>query len=323
MQYTTLGRTGVQVSTLCFGTMSFGGDADVKTSKAMFRRCREAGINFFDTADIYNDGRSEEILGECLKDCRDQIVLTSKVFNKTGKDVNKQGLSRRHIMEGIEASLDRLDTDYIDVYFCHQFDSKAAIEETLKAMDDLVKQGKILYPAASNWAAWQIEKALGISRRKNLSRFEVIQPMYNLVKRQVEVEILPMASKENIGVIPYSPLGGGLLTGKYCKDKKPDKGRIVNNKMYNKRYGEKVYFEIAEKFTQHAKEQGVNPVSLAVAWVKSHPAITAPIIGARNLEQLEGSLGALEIQMTPEWRKEISSLSVTPPPATDRLEEIK
>jgi len=323
MEYSTLGKTGVQVSTLCFGTMSFGGDADVETSKAMFKRCREVGINFFDTADIYNEGRSEEILGECIKDCRDEIVLTSKVFNKTGEDINKQGLSRRHIREGIEASLDRLGTDYIDVYFCHQFDSKTAIEETLKAMDDLVKQGKILYPAASNWAAWQIEKALGISRRKNLSRFEVIQPMYNLVKRQAEVEILPMASEENIGVIPYSPLGGGLLTGKYGKDKKPDKGRIVNNDMYAKRYGEDIYFEITENFTQHAKEQGVNPVSLAVAWVKSHPAITAPIIGARNLEQLEGSLGALEIEMTPEWRKEISSLSITPPPATDRLEEIK
>ena len=323
MEYTTLGKTGVQVSTLCFGTMSFGGDADVETSKAMFKRCREVGINFFDTADIYNEGRSEEILGECIKDCRDEIVLTSKVFNKTGEDINKQGLSRRHIREGIEASLDRLGTDYIDVYFCHQFDSKTAIEETLKAMDDLVKQGKILYPAASNWAAWQIEKALGISRRKNLSRFEVIQPMYNLVKRQAEVEILPMASEENIGVIPYSPLGGGLLTGKYGKGKKPDKGRIVNNDMYAKRYGENIYFEIAENFTQHAKEQGVNPVSLAVAWVKSHPAITAPIIGARNLDQLAGSLGALEIEMTPEWRKEISSLSITPPPATDRLEEIK
>ncbi len=323
MQYTTLGKTGVQVSTLCFGTMSFGGDADLETSKAMFKRCREVGINFFDTADIYNEGRSEKILGECIKDCRDEIVLTSKVFNKTGEDINKQGLSRRHILKGIEASLQRLGTDYIDVYFCHQFDSKTAIEETLKAMDDLVRQGKILYPAVSNWAAWQIEKALGISRRKNLSRFEVIQPMYNLVKRQVEVEILPMARKENLGVISYSPLGGGLLTGKYGKDKKPDKGRIVNNDMYNKRYGENIYFEIAERFTQHAREHGVDPVSLAVAWVKSHPAITAPIIGARNLEQLEGSLGALEIEMTPEWREEISSLSFTPPPATDRLEEIK
>ncbi|MFW6256864.1 MAG: aldo/keto reductase [Bacillota bacterium] len=323
MEYTTLGQTGVQVSTLCFGTMSFGGDADKKTSKAMFRKCREAGINFFDTADVYNNGRAEEILGECIADCRDELVLTTKVYNKTGDDINKQGLSRRHIKEGIEESLKRLGTDYVDIYFCHQFDSKTAIEETLTAMDDLVREGKILYPAVSNWAAWQIEKALGISREKNLSRFECIQPMYNLVKRQAEVEILPMAGAENLGVIPYSPLGGGLLTGKYGTDKKPEKGRIVNNEMYSQRYGEDIYYEITDKFVEHAHEQGVNPVSLAVAWVESHPAVTAPIIGARNVEQLKDSLEATNIKMTPDWRKKISELSLTPPPPTDRLEEIK
>ncbi len=323
MEYTVLGKTGVQVSELCFGTMSFGGPADRETSRAMFERCREAGINFFDTADMYNNGLSEEILGECISDCRDEVVLTTKVYNKVGADINKQGLSRRHIQEGIEASLKRLDTDYVDLYFCHQFDSRTAIEETLRAMDDLVRQGKILYPAVSNWAAWQIEKALGISREKNLSRFECIQPMYNLVKRQVEVEILPMAQEENLGVIPYSPLGGGLLTGKYGVDKKPEKGRIVNNDMYSQRYGEDIYFKIADRFDEHARKQGVSPVSLAVVWVKSHPAVTAPIIGARNVEQLEDSLAAAEIDMTSEWRKEISELSMTPPPATDRLEEIK
>lgn len=323
MEYTVLGKTGVQVSELCFGTMSFGGPADRETSRAMFERCREAGINFFDTADMYNNGLSEEILGECISDCRDEVVLTTKVYNKVGADINKQGLSRRHIQEGIEASLKRLDTDYVDLYFCHQFDSRTAIEETLRAMDDLVRQGKILYPAVSNWAAWQIEKALGISREKNLSRFECIQPMYNLVKRQVEVEILPMAQEENLGVIPYSPLGGGLLTGKYGVDKKPEKGRIVNNDMYSQRYGEDIYFKIADRFVEHARKQGVSPVSLAVVWVKSHPAVTAPIIGARNVEQLEDSLAAAEIDMTSEWRKEISELSMTPPPATDRLEEIK
>lgn len=321
MEYRTLGKTGVQVSCLCLGTMSFGGEADEKTAVAMFHRCREVGINFFDTANVYNGGRSEEILGRLIADCRDEIVLTSKVHFPTGDDVNARGLSRRHIMLAVEASLKRLGTDRLDIYFAHGFDSKTPIEETLRALDDLVRQGKILYPAVSNWAAWQIASALGVSAREGLARFECIQPMYNLVKRQAEVEILPLAQAEQVGVISYSPLGGGLLTGKYSPTRKPEKGRLVENAMYGQRYGRPVYYEIAERFTSHARERGVHPVSLAVAWVMSHPAITAPIIGARNLQQLEASLGALDVPMTPQWRAEISALSVEPPPATDRLEE--
>ena len=322
MDYKIIGKTGVKVSELCMGTMSFGDIADKETSRKMFKRCREAGINFFDTADLYSNGRAEEILGECIAGCREDIVLTSKVYNPTRDDINARGLSRRHIIQAVENSLNRLGTDYIEFYFCHQFDSRTAIVETLRALDHLVKQGKILYPAASNWAAWQIEKALGISRQKNLARFECIQPMYNLVKRQAEVEILPMAQKENLGVITYSPLGAGLLTGKYDDDK-PRQGRIIDNNMYTNRYSKEEYFDIAQKFTEHARQQGVNPVALAVAWVKFHPGVTAPIIGARNVEQLEDSLAAVDINMTEKWWQEISDLSFTPPPATDRLEEIK
>lgn len=321
MKYTTIGKTGIQVSELCFGTMSFGGVADEETSKAMFNRCREVGINFFDTADMYSQGRSEEILGDLIADCRDEIVLTSKVANPMGKDINKQGLSRRHIMLAVEASLKRLKTDRLDFYFVHKFDSLTHIEETIRALDDLQRQGKILYPAVSNWAAWQIAKAAGISAREGLARFEVIQPMYNLVKRQAEVEILPMAESENIGVITYSPLGGGLLSGKYSRSEKPQEGRLVQQKNYEQRYGDESYFETAERFTDYAKEHNMHPATLAVAWVKSHPAVTAPIIGARNLEQLEPSLAALEVDMNEEWRNEVSALSVAPPPATDRSEE--
>ena len=186
MEYRTLGKTGVQVSRLCFGTMSFGGDADEATSAAMFQRCREVGINFFDCANVYNQGRAEEILGRLIASCRDEIVLTSKVNGKMGTDVNARGLSRRHIMLAVEGSLRRLGTDRLDLYFAHAFDSVAAMEETLRAFDDLVRQGKILYPAVSNWAAWQIALALGVSAREHLARFECIQPMYNLVKRQAE-----------------------------------------------------------------------------------------------------------------------------------------
>jgi aryl-alcohol dehydrogenase-like predicted oxidoreductase len=321
MEYRFLGNTGVQVSGLCFGTMSFGGDADEATSAAMFHRCREAGINFFDCANVYAGGRSEEILGELIADCRGDVVVTSKVYFPTGDDINARGASRRHIMAAVEASLKRLNTDYIDVYFIHRFDNRTPLEETLWVLDDLVRQGKILYPAASNFAAWQVAKALGISAKKGWARFECIQPMYNLVKRQAEVEILPLAQSENLGVISYSPLGGGLLTGKYGVERRPDSGRLMENQIYQTRYGADWVYQVAEAFASFARERGYNPVSLAVAWVASHPALTAPIIGARNLEQLEGSLGALEIEMTPELRAEISSISPDPAPATDRNEE--
>jgi aryl-alcohol dehydrogenase-like predicted oxidoreductase len=226
-------------------------------------------------------------------------------------------------MLAIEASLRRLGTDRLDFYFVHQLDPLTPAETTLRALDDLVRQGKIVHAAVSNWAAWQIAKALGISAREGLARFECIQPMYNLVKRQAEVEILPLAASEQMGVISYSPLGGGLLTGKYGTSARPEQGRVVQNAMYARRYAPPVYYEIAENLTVHAQERGHHPATLAVAWVMSHPAITAPIIGARNVQQLEASLSALEVNMTPEWRDEMSALSVAPPPATDRLESQK
>lgn len=322
MEYRTVGKTGIFVSNLCFGTMSFGGNADAETSKSMFKYCRDTGINFFDTADVYSGGRAEEILGECMADCRDEIVLTSKVFYPTGEGVNDKGLSRRHIINAAENSLRRLKTDRIEFYFVHAFDDNTPMEETLLALDLLQKQGKILYPAVSNWAAWQIAKALGISAKEQLARFELIQPMYSLVKRQAEVEILPLAASEKIGVISYSPLGAGLLTGKYGINKRPDQGRLLEEARYKDRYKDDNNFIIADKFSAYAEKHDVTPSSLAVAWVMSNPSVTAPIIGARNIAQLQDSLGALDIKMTPEWREEISSLSNTPAPATDRAETL-
>ena len=323
METTLLGRTGVRVSRLCFGTMSFGGDADEATSGAMFHRCREAGINFFDCADMYSRGRAEEILGSLIAEatCRDEIVLASKVFNPMSDDPNDRGLSRRHIVQAVEASLRRLKTDRLDLYYCHMFDPDVPIDETLRAMDDLVRQGKVLYPAVSNWAAWQIAKALGVSARHRWARFACVQPMYSLAKRQAEVEILPMAAAEGLGVVPYSPLGGGLLTGKYGPGKRPDSGRLVDHPGYGKRYANASYYTTAERLCAHAAERGLHPATLAVAWVMSHPAVTAPILGARNLEQLAPSLAAADVEMTDEWRAEISALSPEPPLATDRAEE--
>lgn len=321
MNYIPLGKTGMMVSPLCFGTMSFGGIADKATSKKMFDQCRDVGLNFFDCADVYEKGKSEEILGEFIQDCRDDVVITSKVYFRTGEDINAMGASRYHIVRAIEGSLKRLKTDRIDLYFIHRFDDKTPIEETLRALDDLVRQGKVLYLGASNFAAWQIAKANGICAREGWTRFECIQPMYNLVKRQAEVEILPMAQSENIGVIPYSPLGGGLLSGKYGADTRPTQGRLLGNKMYQIRYGDQDMYTVAESFTGLARELGVHPASLAVAWVGAHPGITAPIIGARNPQQLKASLDALKIDMTPELWHRISDLSLAPGLATDRNEE--
>ena len=321
MKTKLLGRTGVQVSQLCYGTMSFGGDADEAMSAKMYRACRDAGINFFDTANNYNDGRSEEIFGRLLKAEREDLVIATKCFTPMGKDPNARGGSRRHVARAVEASLRRLQTDRVDILFLHQIDRNTPLEETMRAFEDLVRAGKVVYPGLSNHAAWQTQLALGLQQRYGWSPLQVIQPMYNLVKRQAEVEILPMAQANGIGVIPYSPAGGGLLSGKY-KDKSAQ-GRIASNKMYTERYAEPWMHETAEKFAALCQSRGMHPMSAAVAWVGAHPAVTAPIIGARSVEQLQASLDSIKIDMTPQLYAELAALSRTPPPATDRLEEQK
>ncbi|HTE50086.1 MAG TPA: aldo/keto reductase [Kofleriaceae bacterium] len=323
MDYRLLGNTGVKISRLAFGTMSFGSDAGEAMSRQLFERCLAAGINHFDTADVYTAGESEKVLGRLMaaSGCRDRIVLASKAYFPTGKDVNARGSSRYHLVRAVEASLERLGTDRIDLYYLHRFDDLASLDESLRALDDLVRQGKILYPAVSNFAAWQVEKALGVAERRSLAPVVCLQPMYNLTKRQAEVEILPMAAAERVAVISYSPTGGGLLTGKYGADRRPSGGRLVENEMYRTRYGDSSYYQIADRFVAMARERGVHPAALAVAWVASHPAVTAALIGARNLEQLEAVIGALDIPMDEAERAAISELTPAPPPATDRNEE--
>jgi aryl-alcohol dehydrogenase-like predicted oxidoreductase len=320
MKTKLLGRTGISVSELCFGTMSFGGDADESTAAAMYKACRDAGINFFDTANEYSKGRSEEILGGLIKDHRDDLVLTTKCFNPTGPDINARGANRRHVVQAVEASLRRLQTDRIDVLFLHRFDPVTPIDEMMRALEDVVRAGKVIYPAVSNWAAWQTQRALDIQERHNWARLQVVQPMYSLVKRQAEVEILPMALTNGIGVTPYSPAAAGLLSGKYSGDAT---GRLKTNKMYEARYGDAWMFDVAEKYVAFCRQSGLHPVSTAIAWVAAHPAVTAPIVGARNVDQLKDSLAAIKVDMTPELRSEIANLSRTPPPATDRSEELR
>ena len=321
MKYRLLGDTGVKVSALCLGTMTFGRETDKPASAAVFNRCRDAGINFFDCADAYNKGVSEEMLGEFMAGCRNELIITTKVFGQMGPGMNDRGLSRKHIMAAAEASLRRLKTDYIDLYFLHHPDPDTPLEESLKALDDLVRQGKVLYTGVSNFAAWQVVKAQGICRIEGWSRIKCIQPMYNLVKRQAEVELLPMARSERIGVICYNPIGGGLLSGKYIDDRSSGPGRFHEDKMYKSRYREPVMHETAKKFYEFAVDNGFHPVSLAVAWVAHHPAVTAPIVGARSVEQLEGSLNAMAVSMTPELYAQISDLAPKPLPADGRTED--
>ena len=321
MEMKLMGRTGVKVSSLCFGTMPFGTDADEATSAKMFQQCRDAGINFFDTADVYGKGRSEQILGDLIASCREEVVIASKAYFPTGSDANARGASRYHLRNAVEASLRRLRTDRIDVFYLHRFDDATPLEESLRTLEDLVRQGKILYPAVSNFAAWQTQKSVGLAERHGWVRIACVQPMYNLVKRQAEVEILPMAAAEGLAVFPYSPLGGGLLSGKYGRTTRPESGRLLENKMYQTRYGDPMNYEVAERFTELARAGGWSPAALAVAWVGGHPAVTAPIIGARRLDQLEDVLGAASIPMTAELRASISDISPAPPPATDRNEE--
>jgi aryl-alcohol dehydrogenase-like predicted oxidoreductase len=301
--------------------MSFGGDADEATAAQIWRAARDAGVNLIDTADVYTEGRSEEILGRLVGAERDRIVLASKAYFATGADPNARGTSRYHLVRAVEASLRRLATDRIDLYYLHRFDDATDLAETLRALEDLVRAGKILYPACSNFAAWQIAHALGIQAAAGWSPFVAVQPMYNLVKRQVEVEILPMARALGVAVIPYSPTGGGLLTGKYGVGRAPERGRLLDNKMYKVRYGDPAVFEIADRFCALAAELGHAPATLAVAWAASHPAVTSVLVGGRSVEQLAPLLAAADLVLDAETRARIAALSPEPPPATDRNEE--
>jgi aryl-alcohol dehydrogenase-like predicted oxidoreductase len=319
MKHKVLGRTGVKVSELCMGTMSFGGDADEAMSGQMYQACRDAGINFFDCADNYSKGKAEEILGRLMRGHREEIIITTKCFNATGADVNARGTSRRHVSRAVEASLKRFQTDRVDVLYLHHSDDSTPLDESMRALEDLVRDGKVLYPALSNFSAWQIQRAVDLQEQRHWARLQVIQPMYNLVKRQAEVELLPMAEANGIGVAPYSPAAAGLLSGKYRQG--GSTGRLKSDKKYEARYGERWMFDVADAFVDFCHKRELHPVSTAIAWVAAHPAVTAPIIGARNLDQLQDSLNAVHIDMSPALRAEISALSRTPPPATDRLEE--
>lgn len=321
MRTVPLGRTGLRVSELCYGTMSFGGDADEAEAGRLFAACRDAGIDFFDCADVYNGGRAEEILGRLIAGERDRLVITSKCGMTVGDGPNDRGTNRRHVVRAVENSLARLGTDRLDILFVHRWDPDTPLEETLRALEDILRAGKAIHIGASNYAAWQLATALGVQDGHGWQPFDVIQPMYNLLKRQAEVEILPQAQAAGLGVISYGPNAGGLLTGKYRGGKGPDGVRLSTNDSYRKRYADPYYHDTAGAFTALADPKGIHPVSLATAWAAHHPAITCPIVGARSVEQLQPALASVDVPMDDALWQEIAALTRPVPSATDRDEE--
>ncbi|HEX7587902.1 MAG TPA: aldo/keto reductase [Anaerolineae bacterium] len=310
MDYRQLGSTGLRVSPIALGCMTFGRDIDEAASVPIVRRALDAGINFFDTANVYGRGVSEEITGRALKDVRERVVIASKFFGQMGDAPNERGASRYHIHNSIEASLRRLQTDHIDLYQIHRFDSDTPLEETLRALDDLVYAGKVRYIGCSNFAAWQIVKSLWISEAEHLVKFVSVQPRYNLVFREPETDLLPMCKSEGLAVIPYSPLGGGFLTGKYKPGEPPPPGtRLATQTFYQDIYARDKNFRVVAELDKYAQTRGVPKELLALAWVMSHPAVTAPIVGARTIAHLEGALAALELNMSQDERAAISRMA--------------
>ena len=311
MDQVRLGRTGLKVSKICMGTMTFGGQADEATSFAIMDRFMELGGTFLDTADQYSFGVSEEVVGRWIKErsVREKVILATKVYQQMSDLPNDGFLSRYHIIDAVEASLRRLQTDIIDIYQIHRWDPETPIEETAEALNDLVRAGKVRYIGCSNLKAWHLAKFLKIADANHWSRFVCMQPIYSAINRSIEIEILPLCAEEGLGVIVYNPLAGGMLTGKYRKGQPLPKGaRLAESEQYYDRYYTDQSLDIVEGFVAAAKERGVTVPQLALAWVLGEPRVSCPIVGARNLEQLNDTLGGLDIRLTEEERGAIPSV---------------
>ena len=309
MKIKRLGRTGLKVTELCLGTMTFGNQCDEPTSHAIMSKAFDAGVTFFDTADAYplgatleTVGRTEEYIGRWFQGHpgrRNQVVLATKFYGQVGSGPNDQGGSRKHIVQAIEGSLRRLQTDYIDLYQMHFPDHETPIDETLRALDDLVHSGKVLYIGCSNYPAWELSKALWTSDKLGLARFDSVQPRYNLLFRQIEAELLPLAMDQGIGVISYNPLAGGLLTGRYQPGQAPEEGSrfTVQNagKLYQARYWQEPQMQAVEELKAFCQEHHIDIAQLAIAWVLAQPAITSAIVGASKPEHLEQTLPAVDL----------------------------
>jgi aryl-alcohol dehydrogenase-like predicted oxidoreductase len=320
LEYSTLGNTGLLVSKLCFGTMTFGdgrglfkalSGVDQAGADELVKMALDGGINFFDTADNYTEGASEKILGQSLKNldvARQQVVIATKVYSRVGPGRNDVGASRGHIMDGVEASLRRLQTDHIDLYQIHGDDAVTPLEETLRALDTLVQQGKVRYIGCSNWQAWKIAKALGISEFKGLARFETLQAYYSIAGRDLEREIVPLLESEKVGLLVWSPLAGGLLSGKFSRtNQKPADSRRTE---YDFPLVDKERtWNILDVMSPIAKAHGCSAARLALAWLLAKPAVTSVIIGAKRPDQLKDNLAAMELTLTLDELKQLDEAS--------------
>jgi 1-deoxyxylulose-5-phosphate synthase len=311
MKTVRLGRTGLKVSEICLGTMTFGYQCDEKTSFAIMNKAAEHGVYFIDTADVYpvppsieTAGRTEIIVGRWLKGQRDRFVLATKCRMKVGPDANDEGLSRRHIIKAVDDSLRRLQTDYIDLYQPHSFDPETPLEETMRALDDVVRQGKVRYIGCSNFPAWLIALSIGVSAAHDWARFDCVQPRYNLLFREIEAELLPLCRDQGVGVIVYNPLAGGFLTGRYQSlEKPPEKTRFSIGKtgdLYRERYWQEAQLEAVLHLQKYFQERGKSILQVAIAWVLAQPGITSAIVGASKPEQLDASLAAVKMTLDAE-----------------------
>lgn len=304
MGYRLLGRTGVRVSPLCLGTWMFGKETSAEDSYALVARSLEAGINFVDTANVYSQGVSEEITGEALKRTgqRARVVLATKVHGAMADDdPNRQGTSRRHIIEECHASLKRLQTDYIDLYQLHRPRTDLPIDETLRAMDDLIRDGKVRYIGTSTYAAWQLMESLWVSKEYSLNRFISEQPPYHILDRRIERELVPMAQAYGLAILPWSPLAGGLLTGKYKRNQPfPEGSRFQRSDSWQHRLAAEDTYRITEGLEERVQAKGCSMAQFALAWTMAQPGITSPIIGPRTMAQLKDNLGAMDVDISAE-----------------------
>ncbi|MCW5934461.1 MAG: aldo/keto reductase [Fimbriimonadia bacterium] len=314
MKYNRLGKTGIKVSELCFGCMTLGDEADEAESIRLVNRCLEAGINFFDTANVYAEGRSEVITGKALKSVRHEVVIATKARHPVGQGPNDQGLSRLHLMAQLEISLKRLQTDYVDLYQVHRWDDETPLEETLKTLDDMVRQGKARYIGCSNFAAWHLMKALGISDRFGWERFASIQPRYNLIDRVIEMELLPACRSEGVGVIVYSPLAGGILTGKYALGMPfPEGTRGAESEFFRQKRALPHNLKRAQGIVETMKRFERPIIQTAIAWTLAHETVTSAIFGARNFEQLDIVLTNWQGALPSDEKELLDEASAMPP----------
>ena len=301
MQYKRLGSTGLEVSRICLGTMSFGNSeewmVEIDKARPIVQRALDLGLNFFDTANLYSNGRSEEIVGELLKDHRDDVVIATKVRLKVGEGPNKEGLSRYHILQQARKSLKRLRTDRIDLHQIHRWDYSTPIEETLIALNDLVRQGTVGYFGASSMWAWQFAKALFTSDRQGIARFVSMQNHYNLCYREEEREMIPLCKDQRIGLIPWSPLARGFLTGRYKRGKTPSTSRYKTDKYFAERFFRPEDFDVVERVEEVARERGATTAQIALAWLL-HKGVNAPIIGATKVAHIDEAVGSVDLQLS-------------------------